>query len=67
MIIKIVILALLGVVIYMLGSALVFMFRERSESDKMARALSWRIGISVLIFATLIGAYFMGWIQPHGL
>lgn len=66
MIFKIVIISLLLVVLISLGSALVAMARG-DKSDKMVKALTWRIGLSVLIFILLLIGQAMGFITPHGL
>jgi hypothetical protein len=54
-----------------LGSALFFMMRggkdDKARGDKMARALAFRIGLSVLLFVCLLIAWKMGWIQPTGI
>jgi hypothetical protein len=56
-----------------LAAALFFMMRRPSENDHqarsryMARALAFRIGFSVLLFALVLFSYLMGWIQPTGL
>jgi hypothetical protein len=66
MIFKILILTLLFVVIFSLGSALAAMAKG-DKSDKMLKALSWRIGLSVAIFILLLIGQAMGLITPHGL
>lgn len=56
-----------------LGVALVSMMRGHSteanntKSRRMARALTVRIGLSVLLFILVLVSYLMGWIQPTGL
>ena len=37
----------------------------QARSRQMARALTWRIALSVCVFAGLLIAYALGWIQPH--
>jgi hypothetical protein len=37
------------------------------KSDKMLKSLSWRIGLSVLIFILLLIGQATGLITPHGL
>ena len=32
----------------------------------MARALTIRVGLSILLFVLLLVAWRLGWIQPHG-
>lgn len=49
-----------------LGSALVFLIRDRGRTRNVARALGFRVGFSVLLFLLLMLAYHMGWIQPTG-
>jgi len=66
MIFKIVILSLLLVVLVSLGSALVAMAKG-DKSDRMVKALSWRIGLSVAIFILLLIGQATGLITPHGL
>ncbi len=66
MIFKIIILGLLLVVLISLGSALVAMTKG-DTSDKMVKALSWRIGLSVFIFILLLIGQATGLITPHGL
>ena len=54
-----------------LGVALFFMLRDgregRVKSGGMARALTVRIGLSVLLFLCLLLAWKFGYIQPGGL
>lgn len=47
-----------------LASAAIFMLRGRGDSERMARALSWRIGLSVALFALLMAGYYFGLFQP---
>lgn len=47
-----------------LGSAAVFMLRGRGDSRRMARALAWRVGLSVGLFVLLMAGYFFGLLQP---
>jgi hypothetical protein len=46
--------------------AAVLAFR-RGRSDSVLRALTLRVGISVLFFALLMLAWWAGWLHPHGL
>ena len=50
---KIIVIILLLVILYCLGSALYFMLgRREKDLEKMAKALTWRIGLSVLVFGS---------------
>jgi Protein of unknown function (DUF2909) len=67
MIMKIVVVLLLVTIIYCLGSAVFFMLRDNASPKSMAKALTWRIGLSLALFLFLLLSYFMGWIAPHGI
>ncbi len=64
---KLFIIAILILIIASMGSALVFMIKDRGQSDRTVKALTWRIGLSLLAFLLLWVAYAIGWIQPHGM
>ena len=67
------ILVLLGflAIVASLGSALFFMLRtqrdDATSGKRMARALAWRVGLSVVLFICLLLAWKFGYIQPTGL
>jgi len=42
----------------------VFMLRGRGDSRRMARALAWRVGLSVTLFVVLLLGYYFGLLQP---
>lgn len=54
-----------------LALAGVFMLREgrdgKPKTGNMMRALALRVALSVLLFACILLAYWMGWIQPTGI
>ena len=64
--IKILILACLVAIVASLGSALYHLVRDKGESKKMARALTIRVGLSILLFVLLLIAWSQGLIEPHG-
>ena len=43
-----------------LASAAVFMFRDRSGSKRMVKALALRVGLSLALFLTLMAGYYFG-------
>ena len=57
-------------IIASLGSALFFMLRggQQGEGRKnnMARALAWRIGLSIVLFVCILVSWKLGYIQPTG-
>ncbi len=53
-----------------LAGALFFMMKSNSgttRSKKMALALALRVGLSILLFAGILLAWKLGYIQPSGL
>lgn len=67
-IIWLLILGTLAAIVVSLGSGLFHLSRGRGEEDsrKMARALTVRITLSLLLFALLMIAWYFGLITPHG-
>jgi len=65
-------LAFLGI-LASLAAALFFMVRNKPENEDtpkaspMAKALAFRIGISVVLFISILVSWKMGWIQPSGI
>ena len=64
---KIIIILLFLAALGSLASAMVFLVKDKGETNRTAKALTYRIGISVFIFILLMLAYFAGWIEPHGI
>jgi hypothetical protein len=64
--IKILVIIVLFAIVFSLGSALFQLSSGKGDSTKMARALTIRIGLSVVLFALLMLAWKVGLIQPHG-
>jgi hypothetical protein len=62
---KVIIVIMLVLILFSLGSALYFLMTERDNSERMVKALTWRIGLSILLFLFLLFAFAMGWITPH--
>ena len=62
----IIIIAIIIVILFSLGSALVGMIRGgKKGSDKMFKSLRLRISLSVFLFIMLMFASYMGWIEPN--
>lgn len=64
--IKILIVVILFAIVASLGSALFHLSSGKGDSKKMARALTIRVGLSLVLFILLIIAYYNGLITPHG-
>lgn len=65
MIMKVIIILLLIAIIYCLGSAVYYMILGKKNSASMAKALTWRVSLSLLLFVLLFISYAMGWITPN--
>ncbi len=65
MIFRILIITALIAIVVSLASALVAMMIGGGNNEKkMFKAFVWRIGLSVLLFLTLLLGYMMGLIEP---
>lgn len=64
---KILVLVVLAGILYCLGSALYHLTATRGDEQKLLRALTWRIGLSVGLFLMLFVAWYFGLLRPHGL
>ena len=49
-----------------LGSGMLFLVKDKGNSQRAVKALSVRIGISVALFGLLFMLWWAGVIEPHG-
>lgn len=61
---KFVIVLFLLVILYSLASSFFFLVKDKGEGDRTVRRLTWRIGLSLVLFVLLWVAYQLGWIEP---
>jgi hypothetical protein len=59
-----VVIGVLILILASLGSAAVYMLRGRGDSSRMAKALAWRVGLSVALFLFLMAGYYFGLFRP---
>lgn len=64
---KIFILAIMFIILVSLFSGLIYLVRDKGQSKRTVKALTWRIGLSLSLFIFLVIAYAFHWINPHGL
>lgn len=56
---------LLLAIVGSLFSGLFFLYRDRGDGQRMARALTWRIGLSIALFLVLLAAFRFGFIPGY--
>jgi hypothetical protein len=67
MLTKIFILAVLALIVISLFSALALLFRKEQEKNKMVRALTVRVALSISLFLLLMAGFYFGIIPRQGL
>ncbi len=67
--IKIIVIVVFLLIIFNLGLALFHLMnsKDAAHSQKTAKALTFRIGLSLALFIALIAALSLGLIKPHGI
>ncbi|MFO1359566.1 twin transmembrane helix small protein [Plasticicumulans sp.] len=63
---RVLVIAALLAIVASLGSGLFFLVRERERSERLVRALTVRIALSIGLFVLLLLAWAAGLVQPHG-
>lgn len=64
---KIILLLFVVLILVSLGSALYYLLKDQGKSDRVVKALTVRIGLSMALFLSLMAAYYFGWIPETGL
>jgi succinate dehydrogenase/fumarate reductase cytochrome b subunit len=65
-IMKLVVIAFLIVIVASLASALIYLIRDKGQSDRTVKALTVRVALSVTLFLLLMAGYYFGIIPQHG-
>ena len=50
-----------------LGSALIYMMKDKGKSNRTVKALAFRVGFSIALFVLILVAHHFGLIQPTGI
>jgi hypothetical protein len=61
-----VVLAFIGI-LASLGSALVYLMKDKGTTNRTVNALTVRIGLSVALFLIVLLAHHFGWIESTGI
>ena len=67
MLTKIFIIAILVLILVSLFGALSMLFRKEGANDRMVRALTVRVALSIGLFAMLLAGFYFGIIPERGL
>ncbi|MGA8055349.1 MAG: twin transmembrane helix small protein [Burkholderiales bacterium] len=58
-----IIVAFLALILFSLGSALVYLVKDRGNSTRTVKALTLRVGLSIALFLLLMAGHYFGFIQ----
>ena len=64
---KLVVVAIFIGVLASLASALLYLVKDRGQSERAVRALTMRVGVSIGLLVLLVVLWALGFIQPHGI
>lgn len=67
MLIKIAVLTILVAIVISLASGMLFLIKDKGQTQRTAKALTVRIALSVSLFALLMLGIATGHIKPHGI
>jgi hypothetical protein len=59
---RILVLAIIGLILASLGSALIFLVRDKGQSTRTVKALAVRVALSIALFLLLMIGYKLGFI-----
>lgn len=57
---RIVVILFLLFILGSLGSALYYLIKDKGNSERTVKALTWRIGLSITLFILLIAGHYTG-------
>ena len=65
---KILVIAILLIILLSLSGGLFFLIKDKKKSsNRMVTSLSFRVGLSLLLFFLLFYGFYSGLIQPHSI
>jgi TRAP-type C4-dicarboxylate transport system permease large subunit len=64
MLAKVLIIVSLLAIAYTLGSSFYSLVRDQGEGRRTVHRLTWRVGLSLLLFVVILAALAAGWLQP---
>jgi hypothetical protein len=66
-VIKIIVLVLVALILVSLASGLYYLVKDKGTTERTVKALTWRVGLSALLFVLLMAGYYLGFIPKTGL
>lgn len=54
-------------IFFSLGSALIYMMKDKGRSNRTVKALAFRVGFSICLFLLILTANHFGLVQPTGI
>jgi hypothetical protein len=57
------VIAVIVLILLSLGSALVYVMKDKGKTDRAVKALTWRVALSVSLFLFLMAGHYFGFIQ----
>ncbi|MES2048163.1 MAG: twin transmembrane helix small protein [Pseudomonadota bacterium] len=54
-------------IFFSLGSALIYMMKDKGKSNRTVKALAFRVGFSIALFVLILIAHHFGLIEPTGI
>ena len=66
MLIKIIVVIVLLAIVASLASGFFYLVRDKGNSQRSLKALTWRISLSLGLFILLMVGYAIGIVKPHG-
>lgn len=59
---RILVILFLLLIVASLGSALLFLLRDKGRGERTVKALAIRVGLSITLFLILMGGFASGWL-----
>ncbi|MBX3678809.1 twin transmembrane helix small protein [Cognatazoarcus halotolerans] len=59
---RILVIVFLLLILASLGSALLFLLRDKGQGERTVKALAIRVGLSITLFLILMGGFASGWL-----
>jgi len=64
--VKLGVILFLGFIVYNLAAGGYYMLTDKGKSERVVKALSWRIGLSILLILLIAAGIYSGLINPGG-